>query len=788
MAGAAHGPAREIHRPEDPRLLTGCGTYLHDITLPGMLHMAVLRSPHAHARLGAVDLAAARALPGVVDCIGPAEVRGLGELPVLFQPSTQRQAGFPVLPQDRVRYVGQPVAAVVATDRCAAEDALEAIQVAYELLPAVVDVDRAAAPDAPQLYPEWPDNIVAWREVHAGDPEAVFARAPVVVEAVFTLPRQAASPLEGRGVVARADRATGDLTLWISNQAPHQYRTILAPILGMDEAKIRLIVPDVGGGFGCKLHYYPEDVLACVLAQRTGRPVKWIEDRREHFLSTVHAREQRVRARAAFDREGRLLALWAHIRGDVGAHAHTKGVAPIFITGLLLPGTYAVAHYHARIEAVVTNKVPFGAYRGFGMQQATFVIERLMDLAAQRLDLDPAELRRRNLIPPEAFPYRNAAGLVYDSGAYPEALRQALRLAGYDRLRALQVQRRREGRLLGIGLCVYTELTGMGPSHLMGAIGNQQGGYEPAVVRLDASGTLTVSTGVIELGQGIRASLARIAAQVFGVPAQRVRVVLGDTDLTPYSSYGTADSRGSVMAGTAVLRASRALRDKVARLAAHLLEANTEDVEVASGRCTVRGSPQRALTLAQVAREAYRGQRLPPGMEPGMEVQVVYQPENWAYPGGVHLAAVEIDPDLGTVAFAGYWVVHECGMIISPTLVEGQLHGAIAQGVGGALLEELVYDDSGQLLSGTFMDYLLPTVAEVPRPVIAHLPPPPGASPEAIKGVAEGGTIAAPAAVVNAIADALRQVHPDLGTAVTGYPMTPSRIRALLASVPGRGG
>jgi carbon-monoxide dehydrogenase large subunit len=497
----------------------------------------------------------------------------------------------------------------------------------------------------------------------------------------------------------------------------------------------------------------------------------------------VHAREQRVRARAGFDRDGTLLALTVHIRGDVGAHAHTKGVAPIFITGLLVPGTYTVQHYHARIEAIVTNKVPVGAYRGFGMQQATFIIERLMDLAATKLKLDPAAVRQRNLISPEAFPYRNAAGLLYDSGNYPEALRAVMAMADYDRLRALQQQRRSEGRLLGIGLCVYTELTGMGPSQIMGALGNRQGGYEPAVIRLDPSGALTVASGVIELGQGIRTSLAQIAAKTFAIPLERVRVVLGDTHLTPYSSYGTADSRGSVVGGTAVLRAARVLREKVARLAAHLLEAHVDDIEITAGRCQVRGSPQRALTLAQVAREAYRGQQLPKGMEPGMEAQVIYQPENFAYPGGAHVAAVEIDPELGTVSFVGYWVVHECGMIINPTLVEGQLHGGIAQGVGGALLEELTYDDSGQLLSGTFMDYLLPTVSEVPRPVIAHLPPALGSGSEVIKGVAEGGTIAAPAAVVNAIADALNQLSPELGDAITGYPVTPARISGLIQSV-----
>ena len=759
-----------VRRQEDPRLLQGKARYTSDIVRPDTLHMAVLRSPHGHARTLDTDFSAARRLDGVAMVIGADDVKGL-ELPVLAHPRGQRQLAYPVLPAGKVLYAGQPVSAVVATSRYLAEDALELLRVEYEPLPAVTDPDDAMAERAPRLYPEWPDNIAVSRDILTGDPERAFARAHLVVEASFTLPRQTAAPLEGKAACASWSAETEELTLWVSNQAPHQYRTVLAAALQLDENRIRVIVPDVGGGFGAKLHYYPEEVLACIAAMRLGRPVKWVEDRRENFLGMVHAREQRVRARAAFDREGRLLALDAHVRGDVGAHLHTKGAAPIFVTGLMLPGPYDLANYRARIEAVVTNKVPFGAYRAFGMQQSTFVIERLMDMGAERLGLDPAEIRRRNLLRPEALPYKNGGGFVYDSGNYPLGLERALEQAGYRELREMQAQRRAEGRAVGIGLCTYVEFTGMGPAKWMAAVGNRQGGYEPAVVRLEPSGQATVLSGITELGQGTRTAFAQIAADTLGLSPERVRVVLGDTDVCPYSSYGTAASRGAVVGGSAVVEASRGLRKKVIRMAAHLLEAGEGDIEMADGRCFVRGAADRGLSLAEVAREAYRGQNLPPDAEPGLDHRVIYQPENFAFAYGTHVVAVEVDRDIGTVEFLGYWMTHDCGTVINPMLVDGQLQGAVAQGVGAALLEELVYDGAGQLLSGTFMDYLLPTAVEVPGAAVDHIETPAPHTPTGIKGMAEGGLIAAPAAIANAIADALGAEQ-----AVTFYPLSPSRL------------
>jgi carbon-monoxide dehydrogenase large subunit len=772
---------RPLLRQEDPRLVKGKGQYVGDVARPGMLHMAVLRSPHAHARIITRDFDDARRLPGVVSVLSVDDVASLAPLPVFIQPPGTRHDSFAILPTDTVLYVGQPVAAVVAESRAVAEDALERMQTTYEALPVVTDVDQAMSPSAPRLYAGWPDNAVTRREILTGDPDAAFAAAHTVVEGTFTMPRHAASPLEGRAVLASFDRDTGELTVWVSSQAPHQYRTVLAGSLGLDENRVVVITPEVGGGFGVKLHYYPEDVLVALASTRLGRPVKWIETRSEHFASTVHARQQRVRARAAFDADGRLLAVDAHVRGDVGAHLHTKGPAPILTTGVLMPGPYDVRHYRARIEAVVTNKVPFGAYRAFGQQQATFVMERLMDTAARRLDLDPAEIRRRNFIAPTAFPYRSAGGWEFDSGRYADGLQAALEGAGYENLRAWQASERAQGRLVGLGLSCYVEFTGMGPSRIMAAMGNRQGGYETSVVRVDPSGHATITSGIIEIGQGIRSSMAQIAADVLGLPYENVRVILGHSQLCPYSSYGTAGSRGAVVAGGSVLEAARLVKKKATRIAAHLLEAADADIEIVGDRYRVRGAATDGLTLAEIAREAYRGHRLPAGTEPGLEARHVHEPRNWSFASGVHLAAVDVDDETGAVSVVGYWVAHDCGPVINPMLVDGQIHGGLAQGVGAALMEELIYDDAGQLLSRTFMDYAIPRADCMNAPALEHLETPSPHTPGGVKGMSEGGTVAPPAAIANAVADALSACGVD-ADAVTSYPLTAPRVFALLRS------
>ena len=548
-----------LHRPQilqsqlDVRkTLTESSDHVRQWSVGGGGHVADGQLPH-FATLGAL-----------CGADGPLGLR----MPVFIQPSGTRQTSFPILPTDKVLYVGQPVAAVIAENRYIAEDALERMHVAWEPLPVVVDVDEAMSSGAARLHEDWPDNVAGRRDILTGDPDRAFASAHAVVEATFTMPRHAAAPLEGRAALASFDRDTGELSVWASSQAPHLYRTVLADTLGIEENRVAVIVPDVGGGFGVKLHYYPEDMLVALAAMRLGRPVKWIETRSENLASTVHARQQRIRARAAFGSDGTLLAVEAHVRGDVGAHLHTKGPAPIFTTGVILPGPYRVAHYRARIEAIVTNKTPFGAYRAFGQQQATFVTERLMDMGARRLGLDPAEIRRRNFIPPDAFPFRSAGGWEYDSGRYADGLARALDSARHDELRAWQASERARGRAIGLGLSCYIEFTGMGPSRIMAAMGNRQGGYETAVVRVDPSGHATITSGIIEIGQGIRSAMAQIAAEVLGLPYEHVRVVLGHTAVTPYSAYGTAGSRGAVVAGGSVLEASRRVKEKAVRIAA----------------------------------------------------------------------------------------------------------------------------------------------------------------------------------------------------------------------------
>ena len=756
-------------RDLDP-LVEGRGLYTDDVLPPGTLHLAFVRSQHAHARIRRLETAPALDIPGVIAVFGPVDARGLPELPILSVVPGQKQVSFPVL-ADRARYVGQPLAAVVAESRYAAEDGVEAVLVEYDPLPAVVDVDAALQPDAPLLYPSWGDNVAARLVLEVGDPDLALATADLVIEETFRTPRQAALPLETRAIVADYDRAAELLTVWYSTQAPEPFRTYLTAATGLPADRIRIIAPRLGGGFGLKLHYHPEDVIACVLAVRLRRPVKYVEDRREHLLAAVHSREQVIRVRAGARRDGTLLALKAEILADVGAHLHTKGNAPAWLTARMLPGPYRVAHYRVDCRAVVTNKTPQGAYRGFGQPEAVFVHERLLEIVAARLGLDSAEVRRRNLIRPEEMPFRSAGGLTYDSGDLPGLLEMALAEADYPGLQRRRAQARAEGRLYGVGLACLIEYTAMGPSRLMALAGNRQGGYEMAVVRIFPSGDIACYTGLIELGQGTTWALARLCARQLGVPADQVRVYSGDTHIVPYSPYGTAASRGIVLAGGAVLLAAQRVREKVLRLGAHLLGVPLEEVELVDGSVRVRiGHP--ALTLREIAEEAWRGHRLPPGMEPGLEAKAIYEPENWTFSGQVHVVSCEVDAVTGLVVIHRYVVAHDCGRVVDAQLVQGQVLGGVAQGLGGALLEELRYDEDGQPLATTLLDYVVPGVGEMPEVRTVHLETPSPHTPGGMKGMAEGPLVGANAAVLNAVLDALGPAGDQLQT----YPLTPARI------------
>jgi len=763
-----------IRRKEDPRLLRGAGAYTHDVQLPGMLHLAAVRSPHAHARIRRIDASRAQAMPGVREVLTPQDIAGwLKPFQLVHSIPEQKAHSYDILPQDKVQYVGQAVAVVVAEDRYLAEDAVEAVQVEYEALSPVLDVEDALRPGSPELYEGWGDNRMLELHVGTADAEQAFAAADLVLEETFRIGRQAAVPMEGRAIVAAYDALGDRLTVWYSTQAPNPFRTMLAAMLGLEEHQIRIITKDVGGGFGVKLHYYPEEVLTCYLAVRRRRPVKFVEDRREHFLSTVHARQQTIRLTAGFRRDGSICALRSHVLSDQGAHLHTKGASPSFLTARIFTGPYRVQAHRSTVTGIATNKVPSGAYRGFGQPQAVFAMERTIEMAARRLGLDANDIRRKNLIPPEAFPYRTASNFLYDSGNYPEALRRVLQSEVYERLTAERDRRRREGRCAGVGLAIYVELTGMGPSKILSSVGINQGGYETGFLRIDPSGRITAATGIVNNGQGHETILAQICAEVLGVSPDDVTVIQGDTDVCPYSMYGTASSRGAPMGGGSMFLAAAAMREKLVAIAAHTLESAPEDIVLEDGAAFVRGAPGRRLTLKDLAGIAYQGGRLPEGLEPGLEVKKSFDPPTWSFSYGVHLAGVDVDVETGNIQILQYHMVHDCGTVINPLIVDGQLVGGLAQGLGRAMMDELVYGSDGQLLTTTFMDYLIPTATDMPPVSIEHMETRSPYTPGGMKGMAEGSVCAAPACLGNAVADALS----PLGEApIVEYPLTPEQV------------
>jgi carbon-monoxide dehydrogenase large subunit len=724
-----------------------------------MVHVAFVRSPHAHALVRGIDTSAARATAGVVTVVTADELREC------VRPLAPRLHGdgfvpteWPALADGRVQFCGQAVAAVVAVTAYAAADAVDAVTVDYAPLPAVASVAADLA-----------NGDVLFRRAHVrGDVDAAFERAAVVVREAFRHARCAPSPLEPRGVVADWDGAA--LTLWASSQTPRILRTALAAALVLDETRVHVVVPDVGGGFGLKMQVFPEDVAVAAIARALSRPVKWIEERRENLAAASQAREQRIDVEVAADDEGRLLALRARVLSDAGAyHSYplTQALEPLG-SAAILPGPYLTPAYAYESLAVSTNKPPLGAYRGVGMTMGAFVMERVLDLVAERVGIDPAEVRRRNLIPREAYPFTSGSGLTYDSGDFPKALEQALAMADYDALRRDQRAARAAGRCVGIGIGCYTEYTGMGSEVFRRRGMSEVPGLEAATVRMDADGSVQCALSFPSQGQGHATAIAQIIADRLGVGLERVSVAAVDTQAAPLGS-GTFGSRGAVsVAGTAGAAADR-LRTKLQRLAGHLLEASPDDVVVDDGRAGVRGVPGRALPLAEIARLAYSPPDggLPDGVEPGLEATVYFDPPGPTFSGAVHVVAVEVDPETGRVAIRRYVVVEDCGPVINPLLVDGQIHGALAQGIGEALLEGLVYDAGGQLLTGTLMDYALPRAADLPAFEIGHLETPSPLTPGGVKGMGEGGTIGAPAAIANAVADAVKH----LGVVITALPI-----------------
>jgi carbon-monoxide dehydrogenase large subunit len=763
-----------IPRNEDPRLLTGHGTYIDDLQLPGLLHAAFYRSPHAHARIVRLDVGRARAHPGVVAVFTAAELPPAirGPLPRLIpHPALVHHKTQVALAGDVVRHVGEPIAMVVAVSRYVAEDAADLLEVEFAPLPAVVDLEAAVRPGSPRVHDDVPDNVAAHYTQRVGDVEAAFARAAHVFRERFVIDRGASSPIETRGVVAQWDAKTRQLVVWDTTQAPIRIRNFLAQLFGLSLHDVRVIAPDIGGGFGPKIMMcYPEEILIPHAAMVLGRPVKWIEDRREHFVATNHERVQVYDAAIAVDREGHIEGVRVDFLHDTGAYIAYGLIVPI-VASTTLPGPYRIPNYHAEFRAVFTNKTQVSPYRGAGRPHGVFVMERLLDRVARELGLDRAEVRRRNLLQPGDFPYdvgliyQDNAPLVYDSGNYPAVLEAALEGIGYRDWPAVKARAAREGRRVGLGLAMYVEGTGIGP-------------YEGCRITVEPSGRVFAATSVGTQGQGHYTAFAQIIADALGVDVRDVTVTTGDTGAFQWGT-GTFASRAAVVAGNAVALAAQAVREKTLTVAATLLEARREDLELSGGKVFVRGTPGRAVTLGEVAAAAnpLRGV-IPREWEgPGLEATRYFAPPRGTFAAGCHAAVLEVDPDTGLVRILRYVVVHDCGPVINPLILDGQIRGGVAQGIGGAFYERLVYDDAGQLLTQTFMDYLLPTIAEVAPIEIRHLETPSPLNPLGLKGAGEAGVIPVPAVFASALDDAL-------GTWITEMPLWPARVRELAAQAP----
>jgi carbon-monoxide dehydrogenase large subunit len=776
---------QRIRRKEDRRLVTGTGRYVADLKLEGTVEAAFLRSSFPHALIHSVDTSAATSTGAAIKALTARDIEGVIERFTRFvdQEHTPPQIAEAVNPiikscpmeclaSDRVRYVGQPLAVVVAGTRYEAEDALELIDVDYEPLEIVVDPEAAVEEGAPLIHEYLGDNIQAHFEVDVGNVERAFSEADVTLSRRVRTPRAAANPLETRGILASFDAAREELTIWMSTQVPHMVRTRVSEMLHFDEDRIRVIAPDVGGGFGPKVNVYPEDLVVPYLALILRRPVRWIEDRREHLLSTAHSRDQVHTVDVACTSEGRITAIRDSFLLDCGAY-NPFSVTSAYNTAAHLRGPYAIPNYRIRGRCVLTNKMPNVPYRGAGRPEAVFAMDRVIDEVAHELKIDPAEVRMRNLIRPEDMPYdqgmlyRDGGRVVYDGGDYPTALKKAMEMIGYADVRARQDVSSSEAKRLGVGLSCYIEGTGIGP-------------YEGALVRVDQSGTVVAYVGSAPHGQSHETTLAQICADALSVPVEVVTVKAGDTGLLPHG-VGTFASRSAVTAGTALVGAAGRVREKILAVASTVLEADTEDLILEDGHVSARGVPDHSLSLAEIAHAAAPGPRskVPRGMDPGLEATYYFVPPTVTYSYGAHAVVIEVDEELGSIELLRYAVVHDSGTIINPTVVEGQIHGGVAQGIGCALYEEMVYDDDGQPLTSTFMDYLLPTSMEIPVVDQDHQVSRTDRNPLGIRGVGEGGTISPPAAIANALADAYRSVPAER----VSIPLTPERVWAAINSL-----
>ena len=765
-----------VKRKEDGRFITGKGKYTDDITLTGQTHAAFVRSPYAHARIRSIDAAAARGMPGVHAVYTGADLKAGGVNPI---PPGWLHAGIQIgdrhaMAVDTARFYGEPVAVVIADTPAQARDAADAVAVDYEELPGVADAVAAAKPGAPQLHANAAGNqAFAWQLGDAAATDAAIRGAATVVRQHLVNQRLVANAIEPRACNASYDAANDELTLYVTSQNPHVHRLIMgAFVLGIPEQRFRVVAPDVGGGFGSKIFIYPEEVVACWATKQLGRPVKWTATRTEAFLSDSHGRDHDTDVEMAFDASGKITGLRVRTTANMGAYFTLFAPAvPTYLYGTLLSGQYDIPTIHVSVQAVYTNTVPVDAYRGAGRPEATYVLERTLDVAAGKLGMDPAELRRRNFIDPGKFPYQTAVALQYDSGNYGPALDRALDMAGYKALRAEQAAGRAKGKYIGIGLSSYIEACGLAPSHVVGSLGAQAGLYESGGIRIHPTGKVTVLTGSHSHGQGHETTFAQIVAHELGCGLDDVEVVHGDTARIPFG-MGTYGSRSGAVGGTALYLSLQKVKEKGRKIAAHQLEAAPEDVEFANGTYSVKGSPGKAKSFGEVALAAYLAHNIPADMEPGLDTTSFFNPSNFVYPFGTHVAVVEVDAETGAVALTRYIAVDDFGNVINPMIVDGQLHGGIAQGVAQALWEHGAYDSSGQLLAGSFMTYAMPKAAGLPMYETDRTVTPSPVNPLGMKGAGEAGTIASTAATANAVIDALA----PFGITHLDMPLTPAKI------------
>jgi carbon-monoxide dehydrogenase large subunit len=774
---------RPVRRFEDGRFLRGQGNFMDDIVVPGALEVAFVRSPVAHALIGSIDTSRAAAVPGVTAVVTAEDLDHLvGPFVTDMERPELRACTRPQIARDKVRFVGEIVAAVVATSRYVAEDARELVEVDYEPLPPVVDAERAFDDDAPLIHDDIPGNSYAHIEWESGDVDGLFESAARVYSKRFHARRQSAAPLETRGVIARWDESASAMTVWNSTQMPHVAQVFLGMALGLPASQLRIIAPDIGGGFGNKSNVYTEEAIIPALARLLGRPVKWIEDRSESLSASSHAKELVVHIDIAVDEGGRFTAFRTHIVGDGGAypsHPNTSLIDPL-TAATLTPGLYDIQALRYSIDSAVTNKAPAHAYRGVGWSPGHTARELLVDEIARDLGIDPVDLRVRNMIPSE--PFTNVTGMAYDGGSYQESLEKALEMAGYENFRERQAAARGEGRYIGIGVSPFVEPTAWGSAAAQRA-GFPVEFYDSAQVTMEPDGTVILRSGTHNHGQGHETTLAQVAADQLGVQPEQVKLVSGDTESAVRGS-GTYASRTAVIAGGGVIRAATDVRNQLFDLAAHLMEASPHDLEFGDGEVRVKGSPERSTPIATLAFLSYLGgaAALPEDFEPGLSSTRFYDPPE-TYSNGCAVAIVEVDRETGVVKIERIVAVEDCGVMLNPMIVEGQVAGAIAQGIGAALLEESVYDDGGQFVSATLMDFLYPSSTEVPPLEIAHIETPSTVSEGGIKGVGEGGTICTPAAILNAVADALSED----GVRVETSPLGPSDVLDLITRTSSEG-